>query len=274
GAPAGVQAQFQLAALPVSGTLGYAQGGLALRLNASTPLEAAAVWNLLRPRRPDLVQRVLGDVLGGTPSVPAWLRPLHAQAGLDFAQLDWHGIPVHLRMQLQARADGWSSPSLAIHTAGGDFLGEGKLTAGGYQISGAVAPSAALRLAPLLAPTPYAGHIRGELSGTVTVTRPLSGGDLRQVDAGGEFLLRNGSLTTVDGPWRFQRCRGRFTLHAGEAVVSGLECLRGGGTYRGSAKVSFADPTAPQVTVTLARGSETLHLSGAAPAPVTSHIPR
>lgn len=274
GGASGVEAQFRLAALPVAGTLGFNPGGLDLRVNATAPVEAAAVWELLRPRRPDLVQRVLGDVLGAAPAVPAWLLPLHAKAALDFGQLDWHGIRVHLRMQLQAGAGGWSSPSLAFTSGGGSFLGEGKLAGTGYQITGRVAAAAPLRLGALLASTPYAGRLSGTLSGTVALTRPLTGGDLRQLDATGDFLLRDGSLATTGGPWRFQQCRGHFALHAGAAAVSELECRRGGRAYHGSASVSFADPAAPRVAVILTGGGQTLHLTGGAPAPVTSRIPR
>lgn len=264
-----LSAQFRLAGLPIAGRLQYA-AGLQLRLTAAEPVAAAEVWTLLQPGRPDLVRRVLGDVLGTPAAMPSWLLPLHAQAGLDFAQLNWHGIPVHLQMQLRAQAGGWNSPSLTFATAGGEFTGQGSVAVDGYHVRGGVAASAPLHLATLLAPTPYAGRLSGALSGSVQLTRPPAGGDLRHVAAAGDFSLRDGSLATADGPWRFQRCRGTFALREGEAAITGLDCQHAGETYRGSAEVTFAGDGSLSYTVTLRHGPRTIHLLP----PVTPRMPR
>lgn len=268
-------AQFRLAALPLAGTAAWSpSGGLQLRLTSPVRLEAAALEGLLAPQRPDLVQRVFGDVLGAPAAVPAWLLPLHPQIEFDLSRLDWHGIPARVRLQARPSLQGWDSPALDIATAGGHFSGQGSLTAAGYHLTGAVAPSAPLQLGPLLAATPYAGLLSGVLSGRLQLDRPPSGGGMRQLDASGAFLLRHGSLATASGAWRFESCQGQFSLAAGRATLGPFRCWRAGVVYQGRATAEFSTSGTVQYEVTLAHAALRLHLQNPASGPVTSHIPR
>ncbi|MGH9483732.1 MAG: AsmA family protein, partial [Terriglobales bacterium] len=200
-----VRARFALAAIPAHGTVVWTPGaGVSFSL-AGRGVHSKAFWALLHPAPGDLIQQMFGAVLGGTDAAPAWLRQLQANGNVRFDDLVWNGIHAGLQMRLAASPDAWRATRLVIHVGGGQFSGHGRLREGDFDIDGSVAPAHPLRLQPVLAPTPYAGRLTGALSGSLTLVRPLSGGDVRHVTASGTVLIRHGRLATATGPWAFQR---------------------------------------------------------------------
>ncbi|MGH9476892.1 MAG: AsmA family protein [Terriglobales bacterium] len=259
------QARFHLAALPVLGALTWTpQQGVRFQLTGQN-VPSAGVWALLHPAPGDLMQRMFGAILGA-PAPPPWLRQLRAGGTVRLAPLLWHGIAAQVILRVQAAPGSWRAEDLNLLLGGGEFRGTGALAGGDYEIHGAVPAARALALLPLLRNTPFHGLLLGHLSGALTLTRPLTGGDLRHLDAHGDFLLRSGTLRTASGPWRFQSCRGQVRLHQGAALLTDLDCLAAGRRFHGSGQAQFAPPSALAFNFFLHDALTTLHLLSPPPA--------
>ncbi|MGH9485990.1 MAG: AsmA family protein [Terriglobales bacterium] len=263
---AAVEARFQLARLPLEGSLAWKPDGLIRFALRGQRLRSAVLWELLYPASGDLMQRVFGSMLGA-PAAPAWLRHLHADGDVEIQHLDWHGIATRLRLQLQIAPGSWQATRLDLGLEGGQFRGQGRLSQGRYAVSGSVAAAQPVLLLPLLAPTAYAGLLTGMLSGTVTLSRPASQANLRHLDAEGSWEIRDGRLETEHGGWGFQSCGGRLALQQGEAIISALHCLAGGRRYRGQAAVRFPSAGRVSYVVDLRSGTRRLHLLSPQPRP-------
>ncbi|MGH9465830.1 MAG: AsmA family protein [Terriglobales bacterium] len=255
-----LSAQFQVAALPLRGSLRWQPDADSRFAFTGRGLHWSVLGTLLRPAPGGMMQRMFGAVLGSAPPAPAWLSGLHSRGSVRLDQLVWHGIPVNVDVSVEAAPGAWRASRLQIEVAHGAFQGQGRLEQGTYRVRGTVPGPLALDLATLLAPTPDAGLAAGRLSGSLELERPLAGGTLDELQVRGAFLVRNGMLRTATGPFRFRSCAGLYDLAHRRAALRDVRCRANGLVLTGSGTINVAPSGALSFSMLLDSGTRRLRL--------------
>lgn len=151
-------------------------------------LQSSALWTMLVPKtHTGFFDRVLQQ------RHPNFLSRVHATGDLDVADLEWNGYHSALHAHVQANGAKWSAPTVQIKLGGGAFNGSGEFSQGVYSVTG---HAQNIHIGPVLAHSPFAGHIDGVLTGNLQLVHG-AGSSLPGATADGSLTIRHGWITGV-----------------------------------------------------------------------------
>jgi hypothetical protein len=95
--------------------------------------------------------------------------------------------------------------------------------------------------------------VRGQLSGTLQLSRPAGSADINSVKAEGSFEIRRGAFATARG-WRpFERLSGHYQLNRGTATLTQVVLVTEGQRWTGTGQAATTASGVPTLTLDLRR---------------------
>lgn len=198
----------------------------------------------LSPRRPHgLWARLFSHPASWLPL----LQLVHARGEVAVAALRWRGHQAQLRASVQAGGAVWRLPRLRLALAGGVFLAKGTMRGGRLRLAGV---AQGLAMTDLLAPSQYAGAIRGRGTIHLRLSWPLRRG-WQDITAGGRLQVAPGAFpifhTAGGGELGFHAYRTQFRWNAGHLRLNHGRLWLRAGQQPAQVRVRLRPPAPPRL---------------------------